>query len=132
LLRRIEDTWIGLRDRVVQVLSARSEQAAGVRSLSGSADQVVHAELIEPENVPDDVETVTAVAMPTSYESQVTLAAESLAPPVGNGATGRRDELWRQREAADDAVVTGRITNETHGRIVARIEAELSELGASS
>lgn len=127
LLRRIEDTWTGLRDRVVQVLSVRSEQAAGVRSLPGSADQVVHAELIESEHVPSDVVTVTAVPVP--YEVPAEPVAEA---PVGNGGAGRRAELWRQREAADDAVITGRITNETHGRIVARIEAELSEMGGSS
>jgi hypothetical protein len=127
LLRRIEDTWTGLRERVVQVLSTRSEQATGVRSLPGPAEQVVHAELIEPEDVPAGVVTVTAV--PAPYGSPVTPMAEALAPPTGNG--GRRAELHRQREAADDAVVTGRITNETHARIVARIEAELGELGAS-
>ncbi|GAA2632942.1 hypothetical protein GCM10010399_76640 [Dactylosporangium fulvum] len=130
LLRRIEDTWTGLHDRVTQVLSARAGRAGGPRSLPGPAEHVVHGEVIEPDasRLPDDVVTVDAVMVPAQREA----AVESVPPPPSNGFAGRLAELRRQREAADDAVIMGRISDGTYGRIVARIEAELNELGASS
>jgi hypothetical protein len=135
LLRRIEETWTGLHARVRQILSARAGWTDGTRSLPGPAENVHYAEVIEPNGTrqPDDVVTVEAVEVPTPGEvlAAVPVVADS---PAGrwNGIVSRSADLRRQREAADDAVITGRISEETHSRIVARIETELNELEASS
>jgi hypothetical protein len=49
---------------------------------------------------------------------------------VGTG--GRRADLRRKRDAADDALLAGRISEDTHRGITMRIQIELSELGEQS
>jgi hypothetical protein len=41
-------------------------------------------------------------------------------------------DLRKQRKAADDAVIAGRISEEIYRGIIARIAAEQAELGESS
>ncbi|MGI5179250.1 hypothetical protein ACQEVZ_23245 [Dactylosporangium sp. CA-152071] len=149
LLRRIEDTWVSLHTRVTDLLAARAERTVRRHALPGAAEKIHHGELVDtvPEHVvrADPMPAVSATAVPMQTGSMPTVPVSAAPVPVapvpvapvpvasnGGPAPGdRRAELVRQREAADDAVINGRINEDTHGRIVARIESELSRLEAS-
>ena len=50
-------------------------------------------------------------------------------PPDDRSSAERKADLLRQWSTADDAVMAGRISEETHRGIIARINTELRELG---
>ncbi|GIF78557.1 hypothetical protein [Asanoa siamensis] len=119
LLRRIEDTWTGLHERIIEVLSAHAGQAGQGRSLI--SQRVVDGEVIDPEtHRPPDALPAKPFVMPAPRV------------PGRNGSADRLAELRREREDADEAVIAGRISTEIYARKVTRIEAELDELGETS
>ncbi|MEV6343780.1 hypothetical protein [Actinoplanes sp. NPDC051851] len=99
LLKRIEDTWIGLHDRVIQLLAGRAGRAAGAPAISGPPDDALTGEVIEPP------------------------AGESWHEP-GISPAALAD---KHRRAADVALLEGRISEQTHRQIITRIQAELDE-----
>jgi hypothetical protein len=111
LLKRIEDTWIGLHDRVVHLLAGR---AAGTRAISGQPDDALTGEVLDPIHEPwrgPDAE----------------MKADEVPPDIVDVEPDPNVVADRRRRAADEAVVMGRISEETHRGIIARIQAELDE-----
>lgn len=123
----IENTWKSLNDLVEGLLSRRAVSADGLRAIAsagaagwgdsgedsgGFADDaytpadrdvlVVDAEIVETEPV---------AARPSDARSQ------------------RVAELRKKLDDADDAVMAGRISEDLHRRLVARIQGELDEVG---
>jgi hypothetical protein len=123
LLRQIDDTWTNLHGLVIEVLADRADRGAGRRALASSAENTVAAEVVvqrEPGGWAEEV--VEAIEVP---------GPEAI-PPITtavNGGPDRAAELRRQRKAADEAVIMGRISEETHHGVITRIAAELNELG---
>lgn len=103
LLERIEDTWTSLRARVGQILAGRADRSFGTRSIAGSSDDVLLGEVID-----DDAMSGSATHA---------------------GSADAVADLRRRWKAADEAVTEGRMSEEIYRGIVARIQAELSELG---
>lgn len=121
LLRQIEDTWTGLHARVTQLLADRAARAGRI---GGSPENVLFGEVIEPgSGGPDGVVTIGA------GEQAPAAKVLDVAP---DHSAGRAADLRQQWKNADEAVVLGRISEDTHRGIVARIEAELNELRRSS
>jgi len=133
LLKQIESTWITLHDKVAQILSNRAAFATGTRAIAASAEDnraediaaedIFEGEVIEPD---EDSAPETVIVEAEIVESRPT------ATPPEDETAYRLADLSKQRQAADDAVVAGRISEETYRRIIARIEAERSELRESS
>ncbi len=123
LLKKIEDTWIGLHVKVAQILANRAAFANGARAIATSAEDIVMGEVIEPD---EDRASGTVIVDAEVVESG------SAAAQSDDDSAHRVSDLRKQRQAADDAVVAGRISEETYRRIIARIEAELRERWESS
>ena len=123
LLKKIEDTWIGLHDKVAQILANRAAFANGARAIAASAEDIVMGEVIEP----DEVSASGTVIVDAKVVESGSAAAQS-----DDDRAYRVSDLRKQRQAADDAVVAGRISEETYRRIIARLDAELRELWESS
>jgi hypothetical protein len=123
LLRRIEDTWTGLHGKVVQILAARAAAANGIRAIA-AAEDVVPGEAVEPDGYSaQDAVIVDAEIVDSGPRHE----------RLGNGEGAyRMTDLRKQRKAADDAVIAGRISEEIYRGIIARIAAEQAELGESS
>ncbi len=117
LLGRIEATWNRLHARVTHVLAERAEAAEGPRAIAFSASPAFAAEAPEANGwqSPDGVIDAEAVEVPAQ------------AAPAGS--VGRAAELRRQRATADEAMIMGRMPEDIYRGIIARIEAELKELG---
>ncbi|GAA4475211.1 hypothetical protein [Phytohabitans houttuyneae] len=139
LLMRIEDTWDSLHARVTDVLAGRVRRA--VAALPAATEGVQHSELLDPgsPDLPDDVVIVEAVPTPdygavldgeTVLPAPRTAADETvIAARIPDQQARQVEELRRQQAAADDALLAGRIGEDTHRGIVARIEAALTKLG---
>ncbi|WP_305783276.1 hypothetical protein [Symbioplanes lichenis] len=110
LLERIESTWAGLHDRVVQLLAGR---ASGARGIGGPPEDVLSGEVLDPAR-----ETRNGSAR-TAWTGAGPEAVVLDMPP------GPVSDAEARRRAADEAVVNGTISEETHRGIIARIEAEL-------
>lgn len=123
LLRQIEDTWVSLHARVTQILADRAARA-GTRQADRSPENVLFGEVIEPGPGWSHGRMAVAAADDPPAAKVLEVAADDSA--------GRVADLLQQRKKADEAVVMGRISEDTHRRIIARIEAELDELGRSS
>jgi hypothetical protein len=128
LLKEIENTWKTLHDKVAQILSNRAAFATVTRAIAASAGDIpakdIEGEVIEP----DEDSAPTAVIV----DAEVVESRPAATPPDDDDWAYRLTDLRKQRQAADDAVVAGRISEETYRRIIARIEAERSELKESS
>ncbi|WP_326551683.1 hypothetical protein [Micromonospora sp. NBC_01813] len=119
LLTHIENTWYSLHDRVTQLLAARADRAAGPRALPSAQTPVAPDDVIEGQAWSDDAIRVEATVGP-EYGSDL---------PFGtNDASHRIAELRRQWSVAGEAVVSGRISEETYRSVVAQIDAELARL----
>jgi hypothetical protein len=118
LLRRIEDTWNRLHARVTRVLDERANAAAAAPlAVTGPADTAYPREAAGPpgQRRPEDVVDAEAVEVPF--------------PRAANGSAGRVEELRRERASTDHALIDGRIPEDIYRKILARIDAELAELG---
>jgi len=122
LLKQIEDTWTRLHDKVTQILATRAAFASGTRAIAAPAEGVVLGEVIEQD---DDSASGAVIVDAGAFESD-TASARS------HDGAHRVADLRKQRQAADDAVITGRISEEIYRGIIARIAAELTELRESS
>jgi hypothetical protein len=123
LLKQIEDTWIGLHDKVTEILANRAAFASGARAIAAPDGGIVVGEVIEQD---EDSASGTVIVDAEVVESGPAAAGSD------DDRAYRVADLRKQRQAADDAVVAGRISEETYRRIIARIEAGLRELRESS
>jgi hypothetical protein len=145
LLQRIEDAWTQLHKRVTGVLADRATGGGGARALGAAPDGVVLGEIIDMGGnghagdilTADviDAEVVAAEVVTAPVPAQ--RAAEPVPPPpaakpVPDLPDAAAAELRRRRQAADEAVIEGRINEDTHRGIIARIQAELDELEGRS
>ncbi len=130
LLERIEDTWMRLQAQVGEVLERNSLSASGRREIAAPA--IDDADFVLSEMVESDEESgfETNVVDVDVIESDEPEPAP--APPGDSNRKQRVAALRERRQAADEAVILGRIKEETHSGIIARIDAELRELGESS
>ncbi|MDG4766818.1 hypothetical protein O7632_22350 [Solwaraspora sp. WMMD406] len=119
LLIHIENTWESLRDRVTRLLAARAAGAADPRALPSAETTVAPDDVIDGQTWPDDTIRVEATVGP-EYGSDVPFAADDPSQRIA--------ELRRQRGVAGEAVVSGRISEETYRSVVAQIDAELAGL----
>jgi hypothetical protein len=121
LLKQIEDTWRRLHDKVTQILANRAALASGARAIAAPDEGVVLGEVIEQD---DDSASGTVIVNAEAFESGAAAAQP-------HDRAYRVADLRKQRQAADDAVIAGRISEETYRGIIARIAAELMELRES-
>jgi len=122
LLKQIEDTWNSLHDKVVQILANRAAFGGGARAIVAASEDVVVSEVLDQ----DDDGAYDAVIVDAEVVEPDSSATRS------DDTAYRMADLRKQRQAADDAVVTGRISEDIYRRVVARIEAEVTELRGSS
>ena len=126
LLGMIEKKWDALNDMVTGILAKRA-RANAAWSTTVTGDNTAPS-AIEP--VPE-MAAIEAGAIETEI-----IEAEIIEPAntetSANGKASRAAELQRQKKAAAEAVVAGRIGEDTYREIVAMINAELRDLGESS
>lgn len=121
LKESIEQKWDDLHGKVSWVFSeARAQVFAGAGAVTGQPVAIT-AEVIErgepvapPVGQPEVVDAVS-----------VSASANGDAP----GSSERRDDLMRQWKVADEAVLTGRISDEAYRSMTTRIKTELKSLG---
>jgi len=128
LLKQIETIWITLHDKVVRILSDRASSASGARGIAAPAEYAPARDIVEGEVIGHDDETLSANAI---VDAEVVEGGPAVAS-ADDDRTHRAADLLKQRQSADDAVVAGRISEDTYRRIIARIEAELDELRMST
>lgn len=124
LLKQIEETWVGLHDKVTQILANRAALATGSRAIAPPATGIVLGEVIEQDG--DSASDTVIVGGVEAVESEAVVVRSY------DDSAHRLADLRNQRQAADEAVIAGRISEETYRGIVARIEADLNELKESS
>ena len=136
LLERIENTWARLQDKVREILDRKASFTGGAPAITTAGDgdaDFVAGEPVEPDQESDfstvvvDVDVVDAE--PVDAEP---VAEPAAAPSRPSGVEQHLTALRDRRRAADEAVVMGRISEETHRGIIARIEEELREMGVPS
>ena len=128
MLRKIEDAWVKLHDRVCATLSQRADRTGGTRALP-TADEVRFAEHIHHPATPEPGQRPWA---PADAAAPVWDAVIDAVEVVAGVPLRRADELRRQLAIADEALLGGRISEQTHRGILTRIEAELRDLEGTS
>jgi hypothetical protein len=128
LLKQIENTWITLHDKVVRILADRAAFASAAKGIAAPAEDAPAEDIVDGEVVEHDDDAMSATVI---VDAEV-VAGEPVAARAGDDRTHRAADLRKQRQSADDAVVAGRISEDTYRRIIARIEAELDELRMST
>jgi hypothetical protein len=130
LLAMIEGRWDALYGKVADVLGKRASRANGSWSVTargedaGPSDAIVLSEVIESPAIEPATELVAIEA--GDIEVEVTGYSSN------GGKASRVTELREQKKAAAEAVVAGRISEDTYREIVAMINAELRDLGELS
>lgn len=120
LLTQIEDTWFSLHARVTQLLAARADRTAGPRALPSADTPIAQDDVVEGQAWSDDDAIRVEATVGPEFASGVPFEADD--------ADQRIAELRRQRHVAGEAVVSGRISEDTYRSVVAPIDAELAEL----
>jgi hypothetical protein len=133
----IEKCWDDLHEHVTSVLRKRAAGVGGVASIPAAPesrpwdDDVTVDDIDEP--MRDDGPRGNRFAGDPIIVDAEIVDEEPVAPRTGdsNGddKQARIAALRQQWEDTDTAVIGGRITEQTHARIVARIEDQLRELG---
>jgi hypothetical protein len=125
----IEAKWDNLYGHVTELLRSRAAGGSGAPAISspGAAsewDDVVQGVTVQ-DGVQEDHRMHDAVVM----DAEIVEPEPLVTPPDDRSSAERKADLLRQWSAADDAVMAGRISEETHRGIIARINTELRELG---
>lgn len=126
LLRKIEETWTGLHREVTKVLADRAGLFNGSRAITAPVEDITQAEFLMEDEDEDEARG------PVIVDAVVVEPTPFVVPPSGNDEAYRVADLRKQRKNADDAVMAGRIPEDIYRGIVARIQAELADLGEFS
>jgi hypothetical protein len=139
LLKQIENTWTNLHQKVKDILEKHPAVGTGVRAIAAPADDVVEGEAIDEDgddrvdtddrvdNEAEAVDVVEVVDIEPDFEV-IDLGGGVKEPSGYDVVAYRVADLRKQRQDADNAVVAGKISEDTYRGIIARIEAEFSEL----
>jgi hypothetical protein len=125
----IEEKWRSLHAHVTGLLGSRSRSGGGARAISsaevgggwGDLGGDVRGQGDDPSGDRSDRDLVVV-------DAEI-VEPEPAATRPDNGSAQRVAELRKRQSDADDAVIAGRISENSHRDIVARIQAELRELG---
>ncbi|GAB2613344.1 hypothetical protein Aab01nite_69460 [Paractinoplanes abujensis] len=116
LLKRIEDTWIGLHDRVGRLLAGRAGRVDGAYAIGAAEDDALMGEVLEPADEP-------------WRERGAPRPVDAVPPRIVDVQPDPTEVADRRRRAAEEAVVMGRISEETYRQIIAGIDAERDARG---
>lgn len=128
----IEKCWDDLHEHVTSVLRRRAAGIGGAASISAApAPRPWDDDSNFDEPAQDDVRWGNRFAHePIVVDAEIVDEPSAAAPAGGAGDKQVRITALRQQwEDTDTAVIGGRITEQTHARIVARIQDQLRELG---
>jgi hypothetical protein len=133
LKENIEKKWDELHGKVIWVFSEAAAQAyagwaQGDAGVAQGQPTAITAEIIEPAAIRRG-EPVAPIAIgPADIVEAVIMPAT----PVNGDAhrnADRKADLLRQWQVADEAAMTGRITDDVHRSMITRIKMELRSLG---
>ena len=134
LRESIEKTWDDLHGKVIKVFSESATMAyggwaqPGADSALGQPAAVAVGQVIEPAAI-DRGEIVESLAIGSTDSAE---AVSMPLSPVRENAHDKAEAkagLMRQWKIADEAVITGRISDDVYRSMVTRIKAELRDLG---
>jgi len=134
LRERIENKWDDLHSKVTKVFSESAAMAyvgwptAGADNTLGPTAAVTAAEVFEPPALERGVIPEPLTRNSAEIVESVIVTPSALRPEADDKAELKAD-LRRQWKIADEAVMTGRISENVYRDIVTRLKAELRDLG---
>jgi hypothetical protein len=129
--KKIEERWDKLYGHVTELLRSQSPYAEGTPAIAADAGDE-WSDAFEQDIGADDDYDLRADRFPRDtviVDAEVIKTIPAEDQPYDQSRTDDVGDLRRQRKALVDALLAGRISEDTYREIVARIDAELRDLG---